>query len=69
MGISLICVFKSEPIFTLRGICKDATMDTQYKFADHIISSRISHLKYKTWFMEHTILLLEVVFIANSFQS
>ena len=22
-------------MFTLRGLCKDAVMDTQYKFADH----------------------------------
>ena len=31
-----ICMFPNEPVFTVRGLCKDAVMDTQYKFADHI---------------------------------
>ena len=30
-----ICVFNTEPSFSVRGLCKDAVMDTQYKFADH----------------------------------
>ena len=30
-----ICVFNSEPTFTVRGLCKEANMDTQYKFEDH----------------------------------
>ena len=30
-----ICVFSDEPSFSVRGLCKDAVMDTQYKFADH----------------------------------
>ena len=32
---SLICQFQKEPTFKLRGMCKDALMDTQYKLADH----------------------------------
>ena len=30
-----ICVFSTEPTFTVRGLCSDAVMDTQYKLADH----------------------------------
>ena len=30
-----ICIFSKKPTFTVRGLCKDAVMDTQYKFADH----------------------------------
>ena len=30
-----ICVFKKAPTFTVRGLCKDAVMDTRYKFAQH----------------------------------
>ena len=33
---SFICVFPEEPSFTIRGLCKDAVMDTQYKLADHV---------------------------------
>lgn len=36
---SYTCVFPEEPTFTIRGLCKDAVMDTQYKFADHIPGS------------------------------
>ena len=31
---SVICQFDKEPTFTLRGLCKDALMDTQYKLAE-----------------------------------
>ena len=31
-----ICMFTQEPSFTIRGLCKDAVMDTQYKLADHV---------------------------------
>ena len=34
-AIPLICIFSKKPTFTVRGLCKDAVMDTQYKFADH----------------------------------
>ena len=30
----VICQFSKEPTFRLRGLCKDALMDTQYKFAE-----------------------------------
>ena len=30
---NFICLFEKEPSFKLRGLCKDAVMDTQYKFA------------------------------------
>ena len=30
-----ICVFQIEPTFRVRGLCKNAVMDTQYKLADH----------------------------------
>ena len=30
-----ICIFSKKPTFTVRGLCKDAVMDTQYKFSDH----------------------------------
>ena len=30
-----ICIFKSEPTFRVRGLCKNAVMDTQYKLAEH----------------------------------
>ena len=31
---SVICQFDKEPTLTLRGLCKDALMDTQYKLAE-----------------------------------
>ena len=31
---SVICQFEKEPTFKLRGLCKDALMDTQYKLAE-----------------------------------
>ena len=30
-----ICMFLTEPTFRLRGLCKNAVMDTQYKLAEH----------------------------------
>ena len=30
-----ICSFSTEPTFTVRGLCKDAVMDTQYKLDEH----------------------------------
>ena len=30
-----ICVFSNEPKFNIRGLCKDAVMDTQYKLGKH----------------------------------
>ena len=30
-----VCMFSKEPIFKIRGLCKESVMDTQYKFADH----------------------------------
>ena len=32
---SIICVFPKTPTFTLRGLCKNAAMDTKYKLAEH----------------------------------
>ena len=32
---AFICVFDKEPTFTVRGLCKNAVMDTQYKLAEH----------------------------------
>ena len=32
---AFICVFDEKPTFTLRGLCKEEVMDTQYKFAEH----------------------------------
>ena len=29
------CVFNDEPTFSVRGLCKDAVMDTEYKFYEH----------------------------------
>ena len=29
------CIFSIEPSFNVRGLCKDAVMDTNYKLADH----------------------------------
>ena len=29
------CLFPTEPTFNMRGLCKDAVMDTSYKLADH----------------------------------
>ena len=34
MPCSVICQFEEEPTFNLRGLCKDALMDTQYKLAE-----------------------------------
>ena len=31
----MICVFDKDPSFNIRGLCKEAVMDTQYKFAEH----------------------------------
>ena len=31
---NFICLFHKEPTFKIRGLCKDAVMDTQFKFAD-----------------------------------
>ena len=28
-------ILSKKPTFTVRGLCKDAVMDTQYKFSDH----------------------------------
>ena len=30
-----ICLFTKEPTFRIRGLCKNAVMDTQYKLAEH----------------------------------
>ena len=30
-----ICMFLTEPTYRLRGLCKNAVMDTQYKLAEH----------------------------------
>ena len=30
-----VCAFPAEPYFTVRGLCEDAVMDTQYKLASH----------------------------------
>ena len=29
-----VCRFNKQPTFTIRGLCKDALMDTQYKLAE-----------------------------------
>ena len=39
LGMSFICMFSQEPTFSVRGLCKDAVMDSQYKLADHIPGS------------------------------
>ena len=44
---NFICVFPKQPLFNLRGLCKDAVMDTQYKFAEHS-SKDLNPAKY-TW--------------------
>ena len=31
---NFICLFDKEPTFKVRGLCKDAVMDTQFKFAE-----------------------------------
>ena len=30
-----ICVFQTKPTFIVKGLYKDAVMDTQFKFAEH----------------------------------
>ena len=30
-----MCVFQKNPTFNVRGLCKDAVMDTQYKLESH----------------------------------
>ena len=30
-----VCLFSKQPTFRIRGLCKEAVMDTQYKLADH----------------------------------
>ena len=30
-----VCMFSKEPTFLVRGLCKEAQMDTQYKLEDH----------------------------------
>ena len=42
LGVSFICMFSQEPTFSVRGLCKDAVMDSQYKLADHIPGSVVS---------------------------
>ena len=34
-GSSYTCLFLKEPTFNVRGLCKSAVMDTQYKLAEH----------------------------------
>ena len=34
-GMTYVCSFTTQPSFSVRGLCKDSVMDTQYKFADH----------------------------------
>ena len=31
------CIFEKEPTYTVRGLCKEAVMDTQFKLADHTV--------------------------------
>ena len=57
---SYICVFPEEPTFTIRGLCKDAVMDTQYKFAVHFPGSlrageedTRSYVGPKGWVISH----------------
>ena len=48
-GNSMICLFKKQPVFTVRGLCKDAVMDTQYKFADHKPMDIEADLSFSEW--------------------
>ena len=32
----MICVFNKDPSFNIWGLCSEAVMDTQYKFAEHV---------------------------------
>ena len=41
---SFICVFSTDPTFTVRGLCKDSVMDTQYKLADHVPAASVDEL-------------------------
>ena len=49
-----ICMFPNEPAFTVRGLCKDAVMDTQYKFADHEkFADDLEQVGWKYWYEEY----------------
>ena len=45
-GNACICVFPEDPIFYIRGLCKEAVMDTKYKFADHTPVDQSSTMHY-----------------------
>ena len=49
-----ICVFTDEPALTVRGLCKDAVMDTQYKFADHEkFADDLEQVGWTYWYEEY----------------
>merc|ERR1719419_1922531 len=43
------CVFSDEPTFSVRGLCKDAVMDIEYKFADHKPMDQSNRLPINEW--------------------
>lgn len=45
----MICVFDKEPTFNIRGLCKEAVMDTQYKLADFKPMNQSEELSTTSW--------------------
>ena len=39
----MVCAFNKEASFNIRGLCKEAVMDTQYKFADYTPAKTITY--------------------------
>ena len=53
-GTNFICTFPKQPLFNLRGLCKEAVMDTQYKFADHKPMNLSSNTGFYSWGKDNT---------------
>ena len=47
--VSVLCVFPHQPTFTIRGLCKSAVMDKEYKIAKHEpmdLDADVSHFEW-----------------------
>ena len=51
--ISTICVFPDVPTFKIRGLCKSATMDKEYRIAKHKLMDLNAELSLQRWGLDN----------------
>ena len=54
VSASFVCIFQDEPTYSVRGLCKEAVMDTKYKLGDHKPMDRSLDLAYSEWGNDNT---------------